>query len=80
MPINTDPDLMTPEEVADVLRISRRALDKWRQEKPPRGPRWIKLGTACTSSIRYPRAAITEFLAEREAASNPQPRTRKVRR
>jgi predicted DNA-binding transcriptional regulator AlpA len=69
---DTTSDLMTPDEVAALYRVSRRALDQWRQDRPPRGPQWIKLGDAVTSPVRYPRAAVMEFLAQREAQTTPR--------
>lgn len=58
-------DLMTPKEVAEALRVSVRALDQWRLEKPPRGPKWLKLGDGTTSPVRYRRRDVQTFLSRR---------------
>ncbi len=52
-------DLMKEREVADLLRISRQTLSKWRSEE--KGPAFIQVG----GSIRYSREAVDQWLAER---------------
>jgi excisionase family DNA binding protein len=53
------PDLMKEREVADLLRISRQTLSKWRAED--KGPPFIQVG----GSIRYAREAVDKWLADR---------------
>lgn len=52
-------DLMKEREVAELLRISRQTLSKWRAEE--KGPPFIRVG----GSIRYPREAVQKWLDER---------------
>ena len=47
---------LKPQEVCDMLNITRCMLDRWRQEK--REPKWYRLG----GSIRYDKADIEEFI------------------
>ena len=52
-------DLMKEREVAEMLRISRQTLSKWRSED--KGPPFIQVG----GSIRYNREAVQRWLDER---------------
>lgn len=47
-----NPDLLTPEEVADLLRVPVERLAYWRKQK--KGPPFVKVGRA----VRYPRAGV----------------------
>lgn len=52
-------DLMKEREVADLLRVSRQTLSKWRSDA--KGPPFIQVG----GSIRYDRAELQKWLDER---------------
>ena len=47
-----NPDLLTPEEAAALLRVTPATLGYWRKQK--RGPAYVKIGRR----VRYPRAAL----------------------
>jgi predicted site-specific integrase-resolvase len=53
------PDLMTEIEVAELLRLTRQTLSRWRQED--RGPPFIQV----EGSIRYQRETVQRWLDER---------------
>lgn len=58
--------LYTAAEVAELLRVRKNTIDKWRQRG--RGPRFLRIGTQGPSGrIRYTRAAVEEYLAQAEA-------------
>lgn len=52
-------DMMKEREVAELLRVTRQTLSRWRAED--QGPPFVKL----EGSIRYPRADLDRWLAER---------------
>ena len=43
--------LINAAELAKILKVSARTLARWRDEGT--GPKWIKLGTAEKSPVRY---------------------------
>lgn len=43
--------LLTPSELAERLKIHPGTLRRWRMDGE--GPRWIKLGNAQSSAVRY---------------------------
>lgn len=51
-------ELLTPPEVADLLRISEKTLRNWRASTPPRGPAYVKAGAL----VRYRRGDVEKFL------------------
>lgn len=53
------PDLLTAREVAEMLRVSKPTLARWRSIE--QGPPFIQI----EGSIRYPREAVERWLAER---------------
>lgn len=53
------PGLMTEREVAELLRLKRQTLSRWRAEE--RGPPFVQV----EGSIRYPREAVQRWLDER---------------
>ena len=55
-------DLLTPKEVAALLRISQGTLENMRSRRA--GPPWVKLGTSKSSPVRYPREAVEKWLRE----------------
>jgi predicted site-specific integrase-resolvase len=50
---------MTPEEVAKILQVSTRTLEKWRHLKS--GPSYLKLNTR-SGSIRYPEDKLDDWI------------------
>ena len=55
----TSEKLMTPAEVADLLNVRARILRKWRGNVV--GPRWVKVGDAPNSLVRYLPDSVREF-------------------
>jgi hypothetical protein len=53
-------DLLTPQQVADILRIKKGTLEVWRAKRI--GPAWIKLGDGKRSLVRYRKEVIDEYL------------------
>lgn len=51
--------MLTPEEVAQLLRISVSTLRIWRKN-PYSGPRWVEVG----GNIRYRLADVERYLSE----------------
>lgn len=49
-------DFMTPGEVADTLRVTRRLVDMWRQQG--RGPNFFRF----EGTIRYLRSDVEEYI------------------
>lgn len=56
-------ELLTPTEVAALLRTDVRTLANWRYRK--QGPTYVRVET----SIRYPRSAVESYLAARTVAA-----------
>ena len=50
--MSATPDLLTPEEVAALLRVTPATLTYWRKRKT--GPAYVKVGR----KVRYPRLAV----------------------
>ena len=61
----TTDQLMTPAEVSRLLNVSTKTLREWRQATPRRGPPFCKLGDGTSSSVRYRREAVSQWLEER---------------
>lgn len=59
-----DPDILTPEEAAAVLKVQPSTLKKWRSRGD--GPRFSRKG----NMIRYRRSKIDEWLASQEVESS----------
>jgi len=53
--------LLTEREVADFLRVTVKATQKWRAEG--RGPRWFRIGPAM---VRYCPDDLDRYVRERE--------------
>lgn len=62
--MTTADTLLTPPEVASILKVHTETLEQWRGRGY--GPSWIKLGTARTSPIRYRQSAINKYLNDQE--------------
>jgi hypothetical protein len=58
-------DLLTPQQVADLLQVKTDTLEAWRGKRI--GPVWIKLGDGKRSPVRYRKADIDNYLKERQA-------------
>lgn len=58
-------ELLTPEEVADLLRIEARTLRSWRASRT--GPAYIKINEGM---ILYRRADVLAFLEDRTVETN----------
>jgi excisionase family DNA binding protein len=54
--------LLTPREVADLLRVSLDHLKGWRCSGT--GPRFVRLGHR---TVRYDEASVEQWLRERQA-------------
>lgn len=61
----TTTDLLTPQQVADLLQVKTDTLEAWRGKR--QGPAWIKLGDGKRSPVRYRKADIDAYLKERQA-------------
>lgn len=57
-------ELLTPQEVADRLKISLATLSKWRAGRT--GPKYIK----CGALVRYRDASLSEWLKAAEVGQN----------
>jgi hypothetical protein len=51
---------LTVEEAAERLRLTKRCLDKWREKEI--GPPYRKLGSAASSSVRYPEQLLIGWM------------------
>ncbi len=54
---NTIPRLLRPAEVADVLGVSERTLERWRMDGE--GPQFISMSR---KTIRYSAGAVEDFI------------------
>lgn len=53
-------NLLTTEQVAEILHVSDRTIIRWRNERI--GPPWCKLGR----QVRYRRESLNNWLADSE--------------
>ena len=53
--------LLTPQEVADILKISLHTLASWRRQANPHDLPWIEVG----GSVRYRRESVQAWLDKR---------------
>lgn len=58
----TRDDLLPPAEVARILGIEPSTLQTWRRLR--KGPPWVRVAHR---TVRYPRTALEQYLAERAA-------------
>ena len=57
-------DLLTPQQVADLLQVKTDTLEAWRGKRV--GPAWIKLGDGKRCPVRYLRSDVDAYLKERQ--------------
>ncbi|UDL15386.1 helix-turn-helix DNA binding domain protein [Microbacterium phage Pepe25] len=59
-------DLLTPEEVAEKLRVAVSTLERWRRDTRKRkeqiGPYWVEL----PGRVAYRREALNDYISSRE--------------
>lgn len=65
---------LTSNEAADLLRLSRRTLERWRLEG--NGPRYIKLGVGKRSRVVYREAEIEAWVSRSSFGSTSEYPTR----
>ena len=53
-------DLLTPEQVAEMLQVHPGTLENWRVRGD--GPPFVKLGNKRRSAVRYPRQAVEDWI------------------
>ena len=68
---DTFDELMTPDEVADLLRVSVHSLARWRCEGGALP--FLKLGAGRTSLIRYRRSEVLAYLDRATRRSTVDP-------
>lgn len=61
---------LTSNEAADLLRLSRRTLERWRLEG--NGPRYIKLGVGKRSRVVYREAEIEAWVSRSSYGSTSE--------
>lgn len=66
-PVLQPGDLLTEQQVAEILAVPSTTLRKWRHRRI--GPQWIKLGDSLRSPVRYPRGGIETYVDECRAAT-----------
>jgi excisionase family DNA binding protein len=72
MPVGVLPELLTPEEVAEITGLSLDTLAQWRSQR--RGLPYLKIGRV----VRYDPAEIQAYLERcRVSVSDPRERRRK---
>lgn len=59
---NMAAELLTSQQVADLLGLKKDTIEKWRRQR--RGPAFVRLGGA----IRYRQSAIRKFLDDQTVA------------
>jgi hypothetical protein len=67
-------DILTEEEAAIFLRVTRFTLRKWRRSGG--GPRFVRCGQRC---IRYARTDIDAWLCDNKFASNAHEQSAQVK-
>jgi predicted DNA-binding transcriptional regulator AlpA len=55
-------ELLTPDQVADTLKVTVGTLDNWRQKNY--GPKHIKLGPSSKSPVRYRRIDVEAWVKQ----------------
>ena len=67
--MNTTTELLTPEQVSEILKVHVGSLERWRFLGE--GPRFIKLGAKRRSPIRYRRQDVEDWLFSNAGRSQP---------
>lgn len=59
-------DLLTPEQVASILRVSKKTLNGWRYKSTlkGKGPKWVKIGGSSRGKVLYRREDVEEYLSK----------------
>lgn len=60
MPSTVDRELLTTEQVAELLAVNPRTIIRWRNERV--GPPWCKLG----HQVRYRRESLERWISDSE--------------
>ena len=58
--MTTPTELLTPEQVADLLKVSTGTLENWRVKGD--GPPFVKLGHKRRSPVRYRRKDVEDWI------------------
>lgn len=58
-------DLMTPEQLAEMLHVTLSTLESWRAKGS--GPPFVRLGTSSRSPIRYRRSEVLAWIESTNA-------------
>lgn len=58
--------LLTPQQVAEILQVNVRTLEAWRARSA--GPKWARLGTGSRAPVRYKREDVDAFTASNNHA------------
>jgi hypothetical protein len=61
--MNDNPDLLTAEQAAAILKIPKGTLGIWRSRN--KGPAYVKYSAGRRGSVRYTRQAILDWLQAR---------------
>ena len=59
-------EILNSEQAAELLGVSDYTIRKWRREGT--GLAWFRIGVGPSSDVRYRRAAIYEWIQQRETA------------
>ena len=70
MPENRIPPLLTTKHVAEILRISEKTIKKNVSVNPDSIPKFLKLGAAKNSGIRFRLQDVEQFIQEQLDANN----------
>ena len=65
------PALLSTQEVARLLRVDASSVRRWRAEKPPQGPPFIRLSERV---VLYDAAEVREWLDEHRSTRTPTER------
>jgi predicted DNA-binding transcriptional regulator AlpA len=63
MSVPDSPKLVTPDEFAEIARVSRRQIDRMRASRPVGFPREYELGSGRAKSGHRPRFKLDEVIA-----------------
>jgi predicted site-specific integrase-resolvase len=64
------PAMMTADQVAEALQVTPKTLFLWR--KNGSGPPYAQLSDTPSSSVRYPREDLRDYLAKRTVRASTQ--------